>query len=66
MRWRKEYCHPLTIISRSYQSEAKQKQSSSIKDKAEAREIKNDQPVIYNIGNQDENLRDLNGKTGTH
>jgi hypothetical protein len=23
MRWRKEYCHPLTIISRSYQSEAK-------------------------------------------
>jgi len=66
MRWRKEYCHPLTIISRSYQSEAKQKQSSSIKDKAEAREIKNDQPVIYNIGNQDENLRDLNDKTGTH
>jgi hypothetical protein len=28
MRWRKEYCHPLTIMSRSYQSEAKQRQTS--------------------------------------
>jgi hypothetical protein len=28
MRWRKEYCHPLTIMSRSYQSEAKQRQST--------------------------------------
>jgi len=37
MRWRKEYCHPLTIISRSYQSEVKSRNLSMPKEKTEGK-----------------------------